>query len=377
MTEQTGPIRPPASLETTIPNGAEIGAWVLDYCAREASPVTGQSHPAIQLLDNYMVEFAAHPGKRLRGRLVGIGHEMFGGSHPQAALHVAGIVELAQMYLLIEDDVMDRSDTRRGIDTLHVRVRNWLQDRGVDSEQDIQHISDYVAVTGGLRLSHKIQRLINNTPEVTDATRLRLSEIYNNSMIKTGGGQVEDLVFSTYDKNTASAILNMYGCKTSYYSIIAPLQMGAAIAGASVADMLALSRFGWHAGRGYQLRDDWLGMFGDPERTGKPLYGDLDEKKMTLLFYGMFHKASIQDQQFLSGIRHDGSNEPLSPEQLEARNERVQAIVEKTGAKAYIEQKAALEIGLAQAVLDKHPEWSQHNVRQLRELLRYMLLRES
>jgi geranylgeranyl diphosphate synthase type II len=120
--------------------------------------------------------------------------------------------------------------------------------------------------------------------EAPEAVRLRLSEILDNAIFSSVGGEVLDVEFSrTPDMPPLEDITKTAHQKTSVYSFEAPLQAGAVLAAASEPVISALTSFGRYAGIGYQIADDVLGVFGTESRTGKTSWGDLREGKRTAL----------------------------------------------------------------------------------------------
>jgi geranylgeranyl diphosphate synthase type I len=136
--------------------------------------------------------------------------------------------------------------------------------------------------------------------------------------------------------------------KTAGYTVERPLQLGAALAGADQALLRACSAFGRPLGEAYQLRDDLLGVFGDPARTGKPALDDLREGKSTVLMALAWQRASTADRAVLR-TRHG------DPDLDDAGAEELRAIVRATGADVAVERLVADRVDQAVAALADAP----------------------
>jgi len=146
------------------------------------------------------------------------------------------------------------------------------------------------------------------------------------------------------DVATAMTVLRY---KSAKYSIERPLHIGAALAGASAADLETLSAFGLPLGEAFQLRDDLLGVYGDPATTGKPAGDDLVEGKRTVLIALALAGASAADAELLD----TSVGRPLTEDEVN----RVRSIITRSGAQAQVEKMITDLAGQAVAALDAAP----------------------
>ncbi len=307
--------------------------------------------------------FALRPGKRLRGILGITGYEMFGGGDHETALNLAAAVELAQAYLLVVDDVMDRSEYRRGGPTVQRQFRDQLEGDDFDTK-DGGHLGDMLALNVALVAQHLTAGLLERLGETPERTR-KARTLFHRNMVETGLGQIDDLYHAAGQSITTADILRMYRQKTGCYTFVNPLQMGAALAGASDETLEKLREFGLYAGLAYQIQDDVIGMFGNSAETGKSAMDDLWEGKRTLLMHYALERASEPQ---LGIIKAALGNPTVTPEQHAA----VQRVLVEIGAWDYAEREANRSIEAARQVLSDQPGWDKRGKLALSGLLDYI-----
>jgi geranylgeranyl diphosphate synthase type I len=306
-------------------------------------------------------EFILRPGKRLRGALAIIAYEMFGGSRRKTGLALALAVELAQDYLLMVDDVMDRSDTRRGRATIHKQYGEMLSKDGISA--DIAHVGDMLGLSVGLIAGHLAARVLS---EIDDNPRrlVEAQRLFQTNIAATGFGQMDDLINQARGNFTIADIRRMYMLKSSYYTFVNPLQIGAVLAGAQNSDLDMLRAFGEYAGLAFQLQDDLLGMFGEEVLTGKSSMDDLREGKMTILMrYALDHADREQVRQ----LREALGNHSVTQQQYT----QVCAVLEVTGSRNYVAQEIQKATHAAAEVLTSQASWDDQGKLYLFGLLNY------
>ncbi len=214
-------------------------------------------------------EFSLRGGKRLRPLLVELAYGGLGGTERARTLRAACSIELMQTFLLVHDDVMDRSDQRRGAATVH---RHFEQTTG-DA-----HEGEALAILAGDLASAYGAEAIRSAgfgPEVTARALVLYHEIVTDECY----GQALDMAGAQSDEDA----LRIFHFKTTRYTIEGPLHLGAVLASAPSETLTALSAFARPLGAAFQLRDDVLDLFGDEAVTGKPVGTDVREGKRTLL----------------------------------------------------------------------------------------------
>jgi geranylgeranyl diphosphate synthase type I len=234
-------------------------------------------------------------GKRLRAAFLYWGYRAGGGPDTEALIRAATAMEFFQAAALLHDDVMDDSDTRRGMPAAHRRLANEHAAAGWAGSGDRFGVAG--AILGGdLCLIWSDELFATSGLPMSELTRAR--PIFDRMRTQLMGGQFLDVLESargwdelTTDQRVARA-RTVIRYKSAKYTIEHPLLIGASAAGVSPADHAALSAYGLDLGEAFQLRDDLLGVFGDPVHTGKPAGDDLREGKRTVLVALALDQAS-------------------------------------------------------------------------------------
>ena len=234
-------------------------------------------------------------GKRLRAAFLYWGYRAGGGPDSDAVIRAATAMEFFQAAALLHDDVMDDSDTRRGMPAAHRRLANEHAAAGWAGSGDRFGIAG--AILGGdLCLTWTDELFATSGLPATELARAR--PVFDRMRTQLMGGQFLDVLESargwdelTTDQRIARA-RRVIRYKSAKYTDEHPLLIGAAAAEVSAPDRDALSTYGLDLGEAFQLRDDVLGVFGDPAQTGKPAGDDLREGKLTVLVALTLDQAS-------------------------------------------------------------------------------------
>ena len=245
-------------------------------------------------------EFTMNGGKRLRPMLVVIGHDLFSG-HSDLIYRAAISIELTQSYLLIHDDIMDQSETRRGKPSLHAAIREQLKARVPDSTRISQNLA---IVAGDLADSYAHQSLLDSgmRPDLLLSANMELSRIIE----MTGYGQLID-IDSAFNENFGQRdLLRLHILKTAKYTIEGPLHMGALLSGTSE-DLKPLKYYGMLLGTAFQLHDDILGLYGNEMETGKSIKSDVNEGKKTLLMLKAMELCRDSQKKFIMDCLNSGN----------------------------------------------------------------------
>ncbi|WP_298586856.1 polyprenyl synthetase family protein [uncultured Kocuria sp.] len=255
-----------------------------EFFGRQRTVLGGISADALPLLD--AVAGLSAGGKRLRARLCYWGWRAAGGDPEDPAVVRAGAaLELFQSAALIHDDVIDRSDTRRGAPSVHRRFETAHADRGWALDGAAFGVAAAI-LSGDLCLSWSEQLFAAAASTASGGHRARAvfdlmrSEVMAGQYLDVqgevaGGGQDRD--------GAVQRALDVIRYKSAKYSVEHPVVLGAALAGAAEPVLERCSAFALPLGEAFQLRDDVLGVFGDPAATGKPAGDDLREGKRTVL----------------------------------------------------------------------------------------------
>jgi geranylgeranyl diphosphate synthase type II len=217
-------------------------------------------------------------GKRIRPALVLLSCDMFSG-RVESALIPAMAIEIFHNFTLLHDDIMDRSELRRGHPTVHIKY------------------NENVAILSGDVMSILASRLMNQSP---GAILHSVHEIFTKAAMQVCEGQQIDMNFEDRLTVSREEYLNMIELKTAVL-IAASLKIGAILGGASEKDAEDLYEFGRNLGIAFQLQDDLLDTYGDPDMVGKKLGTDIVDNKKTFLMIEALAKASPAQREELTG----------------------------------------------------------------------------
>lgn len=199
-------------------------------------------------------------GKRIRPILCLMGNELFDDIHDDA-YHLAAAVELFHNFTLIHDDIMDAAVLRRGMETIHTK---YNQSTAILSG-DVMMIQSY----------EELNKINGNYLQ-------KILRIFNKTAKEVCEGQQYDMDFENQNQVSLDAYIEMITLKTSVL-LAASLEMGAIIGGASEGNCKHLYEFGKNLGIAFQIQDDYLDAFGDPQKFGKEVGGDIRQNKKTFL----------------------------------------------------------------------------------------------
>ncbi|CAI9419724.1 polyprenyl synthetase family protein [Nocardioides sp. T2.26MG-1] len=221
-------------------------------------------------------------GKRFRAAFCYWGHRAVAADVPDedALVRACASLELLHASALVHDDLMDASDTRRGRPATHRLFEG--EHRGAQWRGDPEQYGAAAAILlGDLLLSWSDELLRRCGLPITQVAPAL--EVFDRCRAEVIAGQFLDVSVQARGRADVETAMTVLRYKSAKYSIERPLHIGAALGGADPATMAELSAFGLPLGEAFQLRDDLLGVFGDPDATGKPAGDDLIEGKRTVL----------------------------------------------------------------------------------------------
>lgn len=226
--------------------------------------------------------FMSLGGKRMRPILTLMGTELFG-EPKESAISAAASIEVFHNFTLIHDDIMDQAPLRRNKETVHTK---WNENIAILSG-DVLFVQAYQLIA---------KQKADHLPE--------LLNLFNKTAIEVCEGQQMDMDFETRSNVSIDEYIEMIRLKTSVLLGCA-LEMGAIIAGASDKDRKALYDFGQHIGIAFQIQDDILDLFADPDTFGKQVGGDVIANKKTLLNLKAYDLADATQIQLLEQLAVD------------------------------------------------------------------------
>ncbi len=250
------------------------------------------------LLFKYIKDFICREGKRVRPILFVIGYRGFSKKIPSGLYKSALSIELLHDFMLIHDDVIDKSDTRRGKPSVHKMINSYLS--GFSPQKF--NGEDLAIVVGDVLYAMGIDSFLSIEEEPLRKERA-LKQLIR-AALNTGSGEFIELLYGIkeLDKITKEDIYKIYDYKTAYYTFASPLAIGAILAGAEKNQINRLIQYGIYLGRAFQIKDDILGMFGDEKKIGKSTLTDLQEAKKTILIWYAFHHVNASKKMLIEKI---------------------------------------------------------------------------
>ncbi|HEX4954091.1 MAG TPA: polyprenyl synthetase family protein [Thermoanaerobaculia bacterium] len=316
---------------------AEFLAGKRRAAAREA--------PAAAVLVDAVESLVAAGGKRLRPILVLETFRALGGAPPERALPAALATELLHAYLLIHDDIMDHAELRRGRPTAHVAFEHLHEGQGLSGDR--ADFGRSMAILAGDLAASFAAELFAATPAPAPLAR-RLGSAYAAMTEEVIWGQFLELVAGRTAQPSEADLLAVLRLKSGRYSVERPIELGALLAEAGEETLRDLAILGEALGEVFQLKDDLLGLFGDPERTGKAVGGDLLEGKFTFPLHHALTAAGPAERRLLAAVR---GNPASTPDELA----RALDLIAQRGGVARVHEMIAQRLATARELLPRLP----------------------
>lgn len=270
------------------------------------------------LLFNKIKEFISRDGKRIRPILFCIGYLGFAGKETKGLYRSALSLELLHDFMLIHDDIIDKSDTRRGKPSMHSLFNEYLKEKKVKfNGEDLSIIVGDVIYAMALDAFLAIEEKFNRK-------ELALKKLISAALF-TGSGEFIELLLGEkpIEKTTKADIYKIYDYKTANYTFASPLSMGAILAGAKNNEINKLIDYGMNLGRAFQIKDDIIGTFGDTNQTGKSNFTDISEAKKTILVWYAYKNSDSKNRIKIKNIfsgKNSGKKELIEMRSLISRS---------------------------------------------------------
>ncbi|MFC1594154.1 polyprenyl synthetase family protein [Candidatus Omnitrophota bacterium] len=252
-------------------------------------------HSISPLLSKSINDFVLRDGKRVRPILFVIGYKGFA-KKVAANLYTSALaIELLHDFMLVHDDIIDKSDTRRGKPSMHALLNSHLKRyknikfNGQDLSIVVGDVMYAMAINAFLAIQEQFPRKEKALRKFIEAA------------MYTGAGEFIELLCGakTIETTSKDDINKIYDYKTARYTFSTPLSTGAILAGANQKEIDKLFQFGIYLGRAFQIKDDIIGIFGDEKKTGKSTTSDLEEAKKTLLIWYAFKKSNQNNKKII------------------------------------------------------------------------------
>jgi geranylgeranyl diphosphate synthase, type I len=313
---------------------------------RDAAYIGGDYAEMTEALE----EFVLRGGKRVRPLFAYWGWRA--AAPPDSAadddvLLLFSALELLHACALVHDDVIDASATRRGLPTVHRLFADRHRDRNWHGSSEQFGLSTAILL-GDLSLVWA-DDIVNSADLPPDAHR-RVHRVWADIRTEVLGGQYLDIVAEASGAETVESAMKVNTYKTASYTMARPLQLGAAAAADRPDVQDTFHQVGNDLGVAFQLRDDVLGVFGDPAVTGKPSGDDLRSGKRTVLLAEALQRADASDPLAAKLLRASIGTD-LADDQVR----ELCQVIESVGALAAVESRIELLTGQALALLDAAP----------------------
>lgn len=343
-----------------------IDREITSYSARLERDVEEEYGEYSRIATGSFTSILSRGGKRLRGALVVAAHDMLQGPDQSIAIKVARIVEMMHAYLLMTDDIADRSRIRRGGPAAHILISEYHAKNHLRG--DAAHFGVSIAMMSALANAHRAELDLNELL-IPEKAKRRIASSLHANLVHTLHGQIQDIFIESIDQPSESDALQVVKLKTAFYTFVNPLEIGSLLADATKQEIRILKQYGLRAGISFQLEDDIMGVFSDAEQSGKSPLDDIREGKATLLMIRALEKGTPSQRQYLRAAL---GNPNLTNDNLtECRQ-----IITDTGALKYVQRMAIDNTREALKQLERAPRhWRAEQVELLRELLHYIVER--
>lgn len=337
-----------------MPSAVELAGAVTDqlraYLAErrtEAAYIGPEYDGLIAALE----DFVLRGGKRLRPAFAYWGYRaVTPGPEDRVdpeVLRLFSALELLHACALVHDDVIDDSATRRGMPTAHVHFTELHRKRDWHGSPE-QFGRSAAILLGDLSLvwADDIVTAMDLPPD----GRRRVRRVWSDIRTEVLGGQYLDIVAESSGAESIASAMNVNTYKTASYTVSRPLQLGAAAAADRPDVQGIFARFGTDLGVAFQLRDDVLGVFGDPAVTGKPSGDDLRSGKRTVLLAEALERAGNSDPAAAALLRSS-----IGTELTDSQVGELRSVIESVGALNAVEEHIDMLTHRALAALASAP----------------------
>lgn len=269
-------------------------------------------------------------GKRIRGGLVKLGYECFKKVDEERILPVSAAIEILHAALSLHDDVIDQSETRHGHPTVHKQYESYHRE---NYQKGLSwRYGENMAIVVGILADYEAVSFLSTAKFPADCKIQAINELCR-FVEQTGYGEGLDVDLAQRETLNEKEVLTIHALKTAQYTFVGPLKIGGILVGADEEQLKRFEDYGIPVGVAFQLQDDILGMFGNEEKTGKPVNDDIKEGKNTLLFTQALKKGTSAQRKRLRSLW--GKKDITSQEVEEARE-----IIKKTGSLDYSREMA-------------------------------------
>ncbi|MEU8976780.1 polyprenyl synthetase family protein [Streptomyces monashensis] len=317
-----------------------VDAYLLHLVEQESAQLLQVSSELAPLCEQ--LRGSLEQGKRLRAAFLYWGWRAAGQPDCDGVIRAAAAMELVHAAACTHDDIIDNSRVRHGMPTAHAAFADRILDSGQGRDRPVA----LAMMLGDLLMGFAGQ--VFATCGLPGAFIARTVPLWSALLRETVAGQFLEVLRTGYGVPQVAESLEVARYKTAKYTVERPLHLGATLGGGSEQLLASFTAYGLPLGEAFQLRDDLLGTFGDPDLTGKPNLDDLRDGKPTALMALTVALASEVDRQVLA-------NAVGRPDLGEADAAQVRQLMERSGARRTVEDMITERLALAQRALETAP----------------------
>ncbi|MFA6291942.1 MAG: polyprenyl synthetase family protein [Victivallales bacterium] len=310
-----------------------------------------------EYLGESVKDYPSRGGKRLRPAILLWSCGLLGGK-PETAKFAAAAVEIYHNWTLVHDDIIDNDNMRRGKPSTHCMLGKIVEKKfRRKPDEAMAYGKNFAMLAGDIQQGWAANTLLKSvnagvSPELTIHVSRRLHELVNRDLISGEALDIE-MPFLKLERLTPAMIENMLNLKTG--ALLRYCAETGALIGLKSAKFAndrrigKLGEFASLAGIAFQLKDDWLGVFGNEEKLGKPVGSDLSERKPTLLLYHTWKKLTLRERRKLANLL---GRDSYSAGELDI----IRRLMRETGAEDKVVRRAEALASSAKNILLSFPE---------------------
>ena len=289
-------------------------------------------------------------GKSLRSTFAYLGWRCGSGEN-KFAVRAAASLELLHAFALLQDDVMDDSQQRRGRPAAHVQLADWHRRQGLFGSARFGEAAAVLLADMCLVWAEQMLRECG----LNENALARAWSSYDGMRSELAAGQLADLLNDVAGAPALDQVLDIARRKSGNYTVRRPLELGANLAGCAPSLLAILGEYGTLIGEAFQIRDDLLGVFGHPSVTGKPIGDDVRERKATTV-------VTLAQQSAVPGVRAKLREVWQDRVLDDAAVEHACELIESTGARGRAERMIDERVDRALHLLDgpEFEPWTRH-----------------
>jgi len=313
-------------------------------------------------------EFSLRPAKRIRAILVIYGYSLAGGKKFKEILKTSAFIELIHNFLLIHDDIIDQDEFRRGKKTIHSFCQQSCFSK---NNEEKKHYGFSMGMVYGDLVNSLGYEILSNS-NFSDKYKIRAINKLNEAVCLTGSGQMFEMrlreKMGRGKKISENEIIAIYGNKTAFYSFLAPLQIGALLAGVDGGILKKIENFAMFLGVAFQIQDDIQEIFSSEKEIGKPLCSDIIEGQPNLLIV-----KALENKNLGKKLKEYIGNKNINKEDIE----EIRNIMKETGSYDYCLRVKENFIKKAEGVLNSEGEFPRAEKQFLINLANYVSQRKN